>query len=303
LQSTPLNTLNGILKDLKAQSKVKVEAHSPAILMVAQNRKQLVDMACRRAAALLQEPSQERIAQGHHPDCHFIQPEGNMEFHSIDTARWIMEKAYLPPFAADARVFIIERADRLLPIAASALLKTLEGPPQWCHFFLLTQYPGFLLPTLRSRLQLFILQEKIETLKEEFVSLLLPLCIPSHCFPHAAFEQLEYQIEEIKIPIERHHLMQQLLDTFLALHMDIRLVLWKADRSLMHYPTWRDQIQERIVPLSLTDFPTLEQIWDRVERCQKGLQHHVSVRSCLYYLIDDSPFIQRRKSNGEVNRV
>ena len=48
---------------------------------------------------------------------------------------------------------IVERADKMTPSAQNALLKTLEEPPEDTVFFLLTETPGALLPTVRSRLR------------------------------------------------------------------------------------------------------------------------------------------------------
>ena len=61
------------------------------------------------------------------------------------------------------RVVIIDGADTLNRNAANALLKRLEEPPPRTVFFLITAFPGRLLPTVRSRCQLITLmplQEK-----------------------------------------------------------------------------------------------------------------------------------------------
>ena len=46
---------------------------------------------------------------------------------------------------------IIEEADCMNQSAQNALLKTLEEPPEYAVFFLITQHPSVLLPTIRSR--------------------------------------------------------------------------------------------------------------------------------------------------------
>ena len=55
------------------------------------------------------------------------------------------------------RVVIVDGADRLNHNAANALLKRLEEPPPQTVFFLVTAFPGRLLPTIRSRCQLLSL--------------------------------------------------------------------------------------------------------------------------------------------------
>lgn len=52
------------------------------------------------------------------------------------------------------RVVIVDRADDLNINAANALLKSLEEPPPQTVFVLVSQHPGRLLPTIRSRVRL-----------------------------------------------------------------------------------------------------------------------------------------------------
>lgn len=58
------------------------------------------------------------------------------------------------PYEGGWHIAIIERADKMTPSAQNALLKTLESPPEDTVFFLLTDAPGALLSTVRSRLRL-----------------------------------------------------------------------------------------------------------------------------------------------------
>lgn len=51
------------------------------------------------------------------------------------------------------RVVIVDKADELNLNAANALLKSLEEPPAQTVFFLVSTYPGRLLPTIRSRVR------------------------------------------------------------------------------------------------------------------------------------------------------
>ncbi|HVT13959.1 MAG TPA: hypothetical protein VHE55_16975 [Fimbriimonadaceae bacterium] len=56
-----------------------------------------------------------------------------------------------PPLAARSRVVSISEAERLNPRAANSLLKTLEEPPPYARFILLTESVGAILPTVLSR--------------------------------------------------------------------------------------------------------------------------------------------------------
>jgi DNA polymerase-3 subunit delta' len=63
----------------------------------------------------------------------------------------VLARAAFPPHEGKARVYILRRADELLPGAANALLKTLEEPGDRTHFVLLSSRTDDLLPTIRSR--------------------------------------------------------------------------------------------------------------------------------------------------------
>ncbi|MBQ4451468.1 MAG: DNA polymerase III subunit delta' [Clostridia bacterium] len=68
----------------------------------------------------------------------------------IEAVRALLEEISLRP-EGKMKCVIIEEADRMNPFAQNALLKTLEEPPEYAVFFLITQHPSVLLPTIRSR--------------------------------------------------------------------------------------------------------------------------------------------------------
>ena len=79
-----------------------------------------------------------------------------MASHGVATARWLQRKASMTAAMGGWRIFIIGRADRLVPQesspeAANALLKLLEEPPSRAVFVLTATEPGLVLPTIRSR--------------------------------------------------------------------------------------------------------------------------------------------------------
>ncbi len=83
-------------------------------------------------------------------------PPDGMAIHGVATARLIQRRASLTANQGGARVFIIARADRLVPQessqeAANTLLKLLEEPPARSLFILTTAEAGQMLPTIRSR--------------------------------------------------------------------------------------------------------------------------------------------------------
>jgi DNA polymerase-3 subunit delta' len=61
--------------------------------------------------------------------------------------------AYRTALRGGAKVFIIDEAELIDPVAQNALLKTLEEPPPRTFIILVTSRPDRLLPTIRSRCQ------------------------------------------------------------------------------------------------------------------------------------------------------
>ncbi len=72
---------------------------------------------------------------------------------SVDQIRSLTEKLSLTGEAGEWRVVIIDPADAMNNAAANALLKLLEEPPSKVVFFLVTDAPYRLLPTIHSRCQ------------------------------------------------------------------------------------------------------------------------------------------------------
>jgi DNA polymerase III subunit delta' len=90
--------------------------------------------------------------QGTHPDWLFLQPE--LKQLKIEQVREAIGFAQNTAQRNGAKVIVIQPAEAMNHNAANALLKMLEEPPPATYFFLLSEQPGLLLATLRSRCQL-----------------------------------------------------------------------------------------------------------------------------------------------------
>jgi len=84
-----------------------------------------------------------------HPDVVVFNTE--KESITIDQVRAIQKELLLRPYQETYKVFIIMNAQLLQTEAQHALLKSLEEPPHFVQFILMTQYPSMLLPTILSR--------------------------------------------------------------------------------------------------------------------------------------------------------
>ncbi len=96
-------------------------------------------------------PACKRVLADVHPDLHRVVPEKNAI--KVEAVRKLIDELSMRPYEGGYHVVIIEAADRMNASAQNALLKTLENPVGDVMFFLITDVPGALLPTIVSRCQ------------------------------------------------------------------------------------------------------------------------------------------------------
>jgi DNA polymerase-3 subunit delta' len=92
-----------------------------------------------------------------HADLHRIRPEEGKRSIAVDQVRAMTADLALTPHIAGIKVVIIENAEAMTTEAANALLKSLEEPTANTYLFLLSERPGRLPATVRSRCQKLLL--------------------------------------------------------------------------------------------------------------------------------------------------
>lgn len=97
-----------------------------------------------------------RIASGSHPDVLWIAPDGRSV--KIDQIRQMQKDIGFKSVDVRYKLFIIEQTESLTEQAANSLLKLLEEPINNIISILLVENHQQLLPTIRSRAQLFSFQ-------------------------------------------------------------------------------------------------------------------------------------------------
>lgn len=90
-----------------------------------------------------------------HPDISRLTPEDTGKAIKVDQVRRFSHALHLTPQYSTGRVGWIDPADSLSISAANSLLKTLEEPPAGCHIVLISDRVSALLPTIRSRCQIW----------------------------------------------------------------------------------------------------------------------------------------------------
>jgi DNA polymerase-3 subunit delta' len=112
------------------------------------------------ADRLLNPPStalerRRSLLDGAHPDCFHLRPAGKSRQIGAEPTRELIGKVQVSASAGGHKVALIHECDRMNTSAANIFLKTLEEPPANTTLLLISTRPHALLPTIRSRCQLF----------------------------------------------------------------------------------------------------------------------------------------------------
>jgi len=103
------------------------------------------------------DKKETRIFVQTHPDVLVIPPDPPQMMIKVDQVRRVIETIYYRPAEGKEKVYIFTDS-AFMKEAANSLLKVLEEPPEFATIFLLTENPGELLPTIRSRSMTFTLE-------------------------------------------------------------------------------------------------------------------------------------------------
>ena len=95
------------------------------------------------------------IEQGEFPDVTLIKPVNQVI--KTERIRELVGQFPKQGLKASNRFFIIEQAEKMHPNAANSLLKVIEEPQSEVYIFFLTRDEEKILPTIRSRTQIFSL--------------------------------------------------------------------------------------------------------------------------------------------------
>ena len=104
------------------------------------------------------------IAQGDFSDVKLVEPQGQII--KTDTIRQLTREFSQSSFEGQAQFFIIRDADKMHVNAANSLLKFIEEPQSQIYIFLLTADDSRMLPTIKSRAQLFYFPKNRSYLEE-----------------------------------------------------------------------------------------------------------------------------------------
>ena len=123
--------------------------------ILCQNRKDL--------APCLECTSCKKIKENNHPDVIYPERSGVLNTYSIDTIRKVKLDTSILPNEAKFKIYIFFNAELIGHFAQNALLKILEEPPRHIIFLFFCNKLSTILSTVRSRCQVFCINEMSET--------------------------------------------------------------------------------------------------------------------------------------------
>ncbi|MDR3178478.1 MAG: AAA family ATPase [Oscillospiraceae bacterium] len=111
----------------------------------------------------------KKASLGSHPDITCVENKNHTESVGVDEIRKIKKEVCILPNEARHKVYIFENADKLTKQAQSAILKTLEEPPEFVVFIFICISIKSLLATFVSRCQVYFVSPVNENLSFKFL--------------------------------------------------------------------------------------------------------------------------------------
>ena len=111
----------------------------------------------------------KQAESGNHPDIIRVTHEKPNSISVDDIRTQVNNTVDIKPYQGPYKVYIIPQADMMTPQAQNALLKTIEEPPSYAVFLLLTENAETLLPTINSRCVMLKLRNIKDTLIKKYL--------------------------------------------------------------------------------------------------------------------------------------
>lgn len=111
----------------------------------------------------------KQAESGNHPDIIRVTHEKPNSISVDDIRTQVNNTMDIKPYQGPYKVYIIPQADMMTPQAQNAILKTIEEPPSYAVFLLLTENAETLLPTINSRCVMLKLRNIKDTLIKKYL--------------------------------------------------------------------------------------------------------------------------------------
>lgn len=124
---------------------------SGAVLFHGSDHDSVIAAIRKRAIELLEVSSEDALLN--HGDYQEVRPTSKSYLYSMETIQSVVKESALPPFRGKKRIIALFSIDRMLPVHANALLKTLEDAPENFVLILGTTRYNDIMKTILSRVQ------------------------------------------------------------------------------------------------------------------------------------------------------
>ena len=111
----------------------------------------------------------KQAESGNHPDIIRVTHEKPNSISVDDIRTQVNNTVDIKPYQGPYKVYIIPQADMMTPQAQNAILKTIQEPPSYAVFLLLTENAETLLPTINSRCVMLKLRNIKDTLIKKYL--------------------------------------------------------------------------------------------------------------------------------------
>ena len=111
----------------------------------------------------------KQAESGNHPDIIRVTHEKPNSISVDDIRTQVNNTVDIKPYQGPYKVYVIPQADMMTPQAQNAILKTIEEPPSYAVFLLLTENAETLLPTINSRCVMLKLRNIKDTLIKKYL--------------------------------------------------------------------------------------------------------------------------------------
>ena len=111
----------------------------------------------------------KQAESGNHPDIITVTHDKPNTISVDDIRTQVNNTVDIKPYQGPYKVYIIPQADMMTPQAQNAILKTIEEPPSYAVFLLLTENAETLLPTINSRCVMLKLRNIKDTLIKKYL--------------------------------------------------------------------------------------------------------------------------------------
>jgi len=224
------------------------------------------------------------IEQGEFPDVTLIKPVNQVI--KTERIRELVGQFSQAGIESQQQVFIIEQAEKMHPNAANSLLKVIEEPQSEVYIFFLTSDEEKILPTIRSRTQIFHFKKQEEKLIHQLEQAGLvkkkATLLAQFSQSRAEAEKLANQASFWNLVDESERMLTWLLDKKKESYLQVAKLASLADDKEK-----QDQVLRILEVLCGQDLlqARIRQILQDLLEARKMWQANVSFQNAMEYLV------------------